>query len=499
MTTSVKQAWAAALPDRAKADAPRQNGKGGETGFADAVQFGAPSKQARPSTTDASGDTQRPRWNIELNLADRTAGELHAAGANDARHQRELPPGLPDIAAGHKDADGRENPEAESVEERAAPEERATTASETMPIAFRPLLPPLTLLGGFGRPEAGAASDGDPASPAVPAPLQADIAPPPGEPAKADATQPKAAVITPPALAAAAVAVPSQGNAKTASAETAAPPTAAPTARTAGTEGESRSMPTLGELAMKPAAGTQSSAASTNEITRPVAAESAARPDPTSSSATITRDSLRESAPDAPVQPSRVTVLGQQNVPAPAIPFPGLTAAPLLTAIAADGSWREFATAADLRALPAQNAVASTHSLKVQLRPAELGMVTASLRFAGEQLTVELQVESVEAQQRLSADADTIVKSLRALGLEVDRVTIQQSTIVQTSNARADANAGQNGQPAPDRQSFNAASSGSGNGQAGGQHSGRNSSNGAQASQNTAPGNADRAGGGLYI
>ncbi|NGO51699.1 flagellar hook-length control protein FliK [Allomesorhizobium camelthorni] len=494
MTTSVNQAWAAVLPDRAKADAPRQNGKGGETGFAEAVKLGAPGKQARPSTTDASGDTRRPRWNIELNLADRTAGELHAAGANDARHQRELPPGLPDIAAGHKDADGRENPEAESVEEKAAPEERATSASETMPIAFWSPVPPLTLLGGFGRPEANS----DSASPTAPASLQADIAPPPGEPAKADPTQAKAAVITPPALAAAAVAVPSQGNTKTASAETAAPPTAAPAARVAGSEGESRSMPTLGELAMKPAAGTQSGAASTNETTRPVAAESAARLDPTAASAMIARDSLRESAPDAPSQAAHVTVLAQQNVPAPAIPFPGLTAAPLLTAVAADGSWRELA-AADSRGLPSQNAVVSTHSLKVQLHPAELGMVTASLRFAGEQLTVELQVESIEAQQRLNADADTIVRSLRALGLEVDRVTIQQSSVVQTSNARADANAGQNGQPAPDRQSFNAAGSGGGNGEAGGQHSGRDTSNGAQASQNIAPGSADRAGGGLYI
>jgi chemotaxis protein MotD len=354
----------------------------------------------------------------------------------------------------------------------------------------------MILLGSLGRLGAGAASDGDPASPTAPALMQADIAPPPGEPAKADATQAKAAVVTPPAVAAAAVAVPSQGNAKTASAETAvAQPMTVPAARAPGSEGESRSMPTLGELAMKPPAD----AASTNETTRPVAAEFAARPDPTSASATITRDSLRESAPDAPVQPSRVIVLGQQNVPAPAIPFPGLTAAPLLTAVAADGSWRELTAAAGSRGLPSQNAVASTHSLKVQLHPAELGMVTASLRFAGEQLTVELQVESVEAQQRLNADADTIVRSLRALGLEVDRVTIQQSSVVQPSNARADANAGQNGRPAPDQQSFNAAGSGSGNGQAGGQQSGRDTSNGAQASQNIAPGSADRAGGGLYI
>jgi len=203
--------------------------------------------------------------------------------------------------------------------------------------------------------------------------------------------------------------------------------------------------------------------------------------------------------PEAPGQASRVTVLAQQNIPAPATPLPGLTAAPLLSAVAADGSWRELAATSGLRDLPVQNAVASTHSLKVQLRPAELGMVTANLRFSGEQLTVELQVESAEAQQRLSADSDTIVKSLRALGLEVDRVTIQQSPIANTQNARADANAGQNGQPAPDRQSFNAANSGGGNGQAGGQQPGRSNSNGVHGAQNTASGSQDRAGSGLYI
>jgi len=499
MTTSVNQALAAVLPDRAKVDPSRQNGKGGENGFADAVQFGAPGKQARPSTTDASGDMRRPRWNVDLNVPDRTAGEPHAAGADDARRQWERPVGLPDIAADHRDADGREDPKA--AEEHPVPEERIATASETMPTAFRPPLSPMILLGGFGRHEAAMAPDGDLASPTAPASVQADAASPqPSEPDKTSTLPAKPVAITPLAVAASALAMPAQGNAKTASAETAAGQPAVRQAATAtGKEGEPRPIPpSLGELAMKPSAGAQSGA-STNDTSKPVAAESAARPDGAAAGATITGNLSRENAPDAPGQAARVTVLAQQNIPAPATTFPGLTAAPLLTAIAADGSWRELASSADSRGLPAQNAVASTHSLKVQLHPAELGMVTASLRFAGEQLTVELQVESVEAQQRLSADADTIVKSLRALGLEVDRVTIQQSTIVQTSNARADANAGQNGQPAPDRQSFNAASSGSGNGQAGGQHSGRNSSNGAQASQNTAPGNADRAGGGLYI
>jgi chemotaxis protein MotD len=500
MTTNFTQAWPAVLPERAKADAPRQDGKRGETGFAEAVKFSAAGKQARhPVAADAVGEAPRARWNVELSLPDRTAGKTHAAGANDARRQWDLPAGLAYISVDPKDADSRKDPNAVPAEQQDASEKPTATASETMPIALRPQVPPMILLGGFGRLEAGAASDGDLASPTASTSRQEDtVSPPPGEPAEAHTTPAKAAVVAAPAVAAAAVAMPLQGKARTAPAETTvAQPMTEPGAKVAGSEAEPEPAPTLGQLDMKPQAGAQSGAASINETSKPVVAEAAARPDATAAS-TIARDSLRENTPDRPGQTARVTVIAQHNVPAPATPFPGLTAAPLLTAIAADGSWRDL-TAVDLRPLPAQNAVASAHSLKVQLHPAELGIVTASLRFAGEQLTVELQVESVEAHQRLSADSDTIVKSLRALGLEVDRVTIQQSLVVQAPNARADMNAGQNGQPAPDRQSFNATNSGSGNGQAGGQHSGRETSNGAQASHNTAPGSADRAGGGLYI
>ncbi|MCC5778971.1 flagellar hook-length control protein FliK [Nitratireductor sp. B36] len=67
-------------------------------------------------------------------------------------------------------------------------------------------------------------------------------------------------------------------------------------------------------------------------------------------------------------------------------------------------------------------------TLKIQLQPAELGTVTAKLRLVGEQLMVDLQVESTEARHRLSTDSDSIVKALRSLGYDIDRVTIQQST-----------------------------------------------------------------------
>jgi chemotaxis protein MotD len=53
-------------------------------------------------------------------------------------------------------------------------------------------------------------------------------------------------------------------------------------------------------------------------------------------------------------------------------------------------------------------------------------MVTATLRFAGDQLSIELQVENREAYHRLVTDSDTIIGSLRDIGYDVDRVTVLQ-------------------------------------------------------------------------
>ncbi len=80
-------------------------------------------------------------------------------------------------------------------------------------------------------------------------------------------------------------------------------------------------------------------------------------------------------------------------------------------------------------------------TLKIQLQPAELGMVTARLRIVGEQLTVDLQVENTEARHRLSTDSDSIVKALRSLGYDIDRVTVQQSASGGQSNSGTGGNA----------------------------------------------------------
>ena len=48
---------------------------------------------------------------------------------------------------------------------------------------------------------------------------------------------------------------------------------------------------------------------------------------------------------------------------------------------------------------------------KIELHPAELGMVTASLRLSGEQLSIEIRPENHEAHRRLSSDSDAIMTS----------------------------------------------------------------------------------------
>lgn len=75
-----------------------------------------------------------------------------------------------------------------------------------------------------------------------------------------------------------------------------------------------------------------------------------------------------------------------------------------------------------------RNTGASTNqpikSLKIQLNPAELGTVTAHIRAAGDALEVEIAAETTEAHKHLAAEADDILRSLRQIGIDVDKVTV---------------------------------------------------------------------------
>ncbi|HEY6630485.1 MAG TPA: flagellar hook-length control protein FliK, partial [Rhizobiaceae bacterium] len=146
------------------------------------------------------------------------------------------------------------------------------------------------------------------------------------------------------------------------------------------------------------------------------------------------KDPLADASAEPPKATPRVTVLAQQSIPAP---MPS-TAVLLAESIVAGDLLAPARSLPALDAIHASTTHASAQSLKIQLHPAELGMVTATLRFAGEQLSIELQVENHDAYRRLSGDSDTIVKSLRDIGYEVDRVTVLQPSIATTPAGRSD-------------------------------------------------------------
>jgi chemotaxis protein MotD len=190
-----------------------------------------------------------------------------------------------------------------------------------------------------------------------------------------------------------------------------------------------------------------------------------------------------------------VTVMSEQSIPAPAGNGANSTAGALALDIASAAP-RHVAAATSVQQL--QNSASSTPGaqvLKIQLRPVELGMVTANLHLAGEQLSVEIEVENNEAYVRLSSDREAINSALRGLGFDVDRVTILQP---QSANTRADGGAS-SGFASRDQASTQSGGAGgdgenSGNGRPGGR-----AANDEGNSRNISSSNPDRPGSSRYI
>lgn len=190
----------------------------------------------------------------------------------------------------------------------------------------------------------------------------------------------------------------------------------------------------------------------------------------------------------------RLNILGHSTAlpPAPlAAPLTTPTVAGLVSAMDADPSWR--AAAAEMNAPAGQRApglAGPVSTLRIQLNPAELGMVTARLTTTGSQLSIEIQTESNDARQRLAADSEAIARALRAIGYDVDKVTIQQAP--QGGNQSQGQAAGRDPFTANQQQQ-----------EAGtrGQDRGGNDANRQQQGARNGGGEAtaDRAGGGLYI
>jgi chemotaxis protein MotD len=204
----------------------------------------------------------------------------------------------------------------------------------------------------------------------------------------------------------------------------------------------------------------------------------------------------RDRQPDAL---ERVSVVADRSFPAPA-PLPvSRAAADLVGAIASDNGWRQAPATTTGPGQPGHSVAVAAHTLKIELHPAELGVVTASLRFAAGQLSIELRPETHEGHRRLSSDTDAIVKSLRGLGLDVDTVTLMQPQVAATGSARPDAGGTPAGSPGRDQPSLQSGSGGNGDG-SGSQQPGRNrNDDGQQNSGRAAAPHRERARGDLYI
>ncbi|WP_136616766.1 MULTISPECIES: flagellar hook-length control protein FliK [Mesorhizobium] len=215
------------------------------------------------------------------------------------------------------------------------------------------------------------------------------------------------------------------------------------------------------------------------------------------------QSSMRPEAGKQSLSAARIDVVSEQSFPAPPQSPISQAALNVINAIAADSGPQKALSASSAAAQLASPVAVPTHVLKIELHPAELGMVTAHLRLSGEQLSIELKPETHDAYRRLSADSEAIVKSLRGLGFEVDKVTILQPSVAIPSTARTDATAPLPAATGRDPSSFQPGNSGGGNGGAGGQQPGRQSSgnrndDAQDYGRGTSP-SRERAGGDIFI
>lgn len=200
-----------------------------------------------------------------------------------------------------------------------------------------------------------------------------------------------------------------------------------------------------------------------------------------------------------PAASDHVAIVSERSFPAPAPQPVSRTVSDLAGAIASDNGWRQALSPAPGLTHSSHSAAVPAHLLKIELHPAELGVVTASLRLSSGQLSIELKPDSHEAHRKLSSDTDTIVKALRGLGFDVDRITVLQPQIAPTAPARSDAAGTSTASAGRDQSSFQPGSSGGNGDGSGSQQSGRNRNDDGQNHGRAALPHRERARGDLFI
>ena len=117
-----------------------------------------------------------------------------------------------------------------------------------------------------------------------------------------------------------------------------------------------------------------------------------------------------------------VAVLDSRRYIAPA----STNAASLTAAMMGDGEWAcAMLPGSELANAASQSSSGKVvNTLKLQMSPIELGNVTATLRLSGEELTVQITVETHAAHKALSEDQGDMLKALRAQGFTVDQIQV---------------------------------------------------------------------------
>ncbi|GAA2889766.1 chemotaxis protein MotD [Aminobacter niigataensis] len=203
--------------------------------------------------------------------------------------------------------------------------------------------------------------------------------------------------------------------------------------------------------------------------------------------------------PEQSAAATRVSVISEQIIPAPVASGATGTAGALAMEIASSAP-RHTAAASAVQQLQASatNAPAA-QVLKIQLRPVELGMVTANLHLAGEQLSIEIEVENAEAYHRLSADREAINSALRGLGFDVDRVTILQPQSPAQAQTRSDGGGLSSGSGGREQPAFQSDGMGGEGGNSGSGRPGGRAANEEANARNISSPRTDRPGSSRYI
>ncbi|WP_086081654.1 flagellar hook-length control protein FliK [Rhizobium etli] len=86
------------------------------------------------------------------------------------------------------------------------------------------------------------------------------------------------------------------------------------------------------------------------------------------------------------------------------------------------------------------------NTLKIQMNPIDLGLVTATMRLTGDALNVDLKVETGAAYRQLKEDHGKILEALRSQGYAVDNVTISMAPVERADAGNQTGSQGQGSQ-----------------------------------------------------